>query len=341
MDNSKVLDISGRTIFKISLAVIGFYFLYVLRDILIWLLFALIISVLFEPAISFLQKKKIPRLIGTILIYASFFGVFSTLVWLVIPIFAQEISQFIISFPQYFEKVSPLMKGLGFQAFESLDTFTKSLEGVLGIMGQNIFNVLFAFFGGVFSTLFVVATATFISLDEKSIERVLVLIFPKKYEDFALHVWARTQKKVSGWFAARIISCLFVGLATYVTFLIFDVKYPLILALFSGVFNFVPYIGALATGILLFLIIFPAEMIKAIFVLVGYWLVQQIDGHILSPILMKRMVNIPPALVIISLVVGAKLWGFLGALLIIPLTGIIFEFTGEFLKKRKARENTG
>ena len=86
------------------------------------------------------------------------------------------------------------------------------------------------------------------------------------------------------------------------------------------------------------MIIFPAEMLKAVFVLITFALIQQIDGNILSPILMKKIVSLPPALVVVSLVIGAKLWGFLGALLVIPLVGILFEFTKEFLQKRKEKE---
>jgi len=69
MDEEKILDISWGTILKIAITFLGFYILYLIKDILIWTMFALIISVLFEPAISFLQKRKIPRVLATIFIY--------------------------------------------------------------------------------------------------------------------------------------------------------------------------------------------------------------------------------------------------------------------------------
>ncbi|GAI22792.1 unnamed protein product, partial [marine sediment metagenome] len=201
-----------------------------------------------------------------------------------------------------------------------------------------IFSVLFTIFGGVFTTLFVIITAIFLSLEEKTIEKALILLFPKKYEAQVLDVWTRCQKKVSGWFGARILACLFVGVVSYVAFLLFNVKYPFTLALFAGVFNFIPYVGPLLTGIVLFLIIFPTEAFKAIFVLVAFALIQQIENSILSPILMKKFVGLPPALVLISLVVGGKLWGLLGAILAVPLSGILFEFLREFLRKRKDKK---
>jgi len=103
------------------------------------------------------------------------------------------------------------------------------------------------------------------------------------------------------------------------------------------VFNFIPYIGPILTGVILFFIIFPTEPLKGILVLIAFTLIQQIENSILSPILMKKFVGLPPALVLISLVVGGHLWGLLGAILAIPLFGILFEFLKEFLQRRRDR----
>lgn len=338
MDNEKILDISWRTIAKISIAVAFFYILFSVRNILIWFIFALTISVLFNPAVNFLQKRKIPRGLAVVLIYVGTFGILSILIYLVVPIFITEIQTFLNSFPEYFEKISPPLKGLGFQAFSSLENFLMALGSTLEGMADNIFSALFSIFGGVFATLFVIVTAIFLSLEEKGVERTLMFLFPKKYEAQVLNVWSRCQRKVAGWFGARLLACLFVGLASYIAFLLFNVKYPFTLALFAGVFNFVPYVGPLLTGVVLFLIIFPTEMFKAIFVLIAFALIQQVENSILSPLLMKKFVGLPPALVLVSLVVGANLWGLLGAILAIPLFGILFEFFKEFLQRRRDKK---
>ena len=335
MDQEKLLDISWRTIAKIFIAVACFYVLYSIRDILIWFIFALTISVLFNPAVSFLQKRKIPRGLAVVLMYVVVFGILSILIYLVVPLFVAEIQAFLESFPEYFEKISPPLQGLGFQAFENIESFLKALGSTLEGMAENIFSVLFSIFGGVFSALFVIVTAIFLSLEEKGVERTLMLLFPKKYEVQVLNVWARCQKKVAGWFGARVLACLFVGLATYIMLLLFNVEYPFTLALFAGAFNFIPYVGPLLTGIILFLIVFPTNLWQGMFVLIAFGLIQQIEGSILSPILMKKFVGLPPALVLISLVVGANLWGLLGAVLAIPLFGILFEFFKEFLERRR------
>ena len=262
----------------------------------------------------------------------------SLFTYLVVPLFAHEIQQFLRAFPDYFERLSPILQQLGVQTFENVEGLIESFGGTLEAMAANIFNALFAFFGGVFSTLFIVTTAFFLSLEGKIMEKVLIMLFPKKYEAAALHIWERSQKKVIGWFGARLLASLFVGVASYITFFVFDIRYPFTLALLAAVFNFIPYIGPLVMGVLLFVLVFPIDILKALFVLIAFTLIQQIDGSILSPILMKRITGLPPVLVLIALVVGAKLWGVLGALLVVPLAGIIFEFLKEFLYKRKERE---
>ncbi len=302
MDGEKILDISWKTILKISITVVCFYIIYSIKDILIWFVFALTISILFNPAVDYLQKRKIPRFLGVMIIYVGIFGILSILIYSVAPLFISEIYQFLQSFPQYFEKISPLLKTLGFRAFENIESFLKALGNALEGMADNIFSVLFTIFGGVFTTLFVIITAIFLSLEERATERILILLFPKKYEFFVLNIFKRCQKKVAGWFGARLLACLFVGVVSYITFLLFDVEYAFTLALFAGVFNFIPYVGPFLTGVILFLIIFPTEPFKPILVLITFIVIHQIENSILSPILMKRCIGVSRALVFIFLV---------------------------------------
>lgn len=336
MNEQRVLGISWGTIVKVLLAILGFYLLYLIRDILIWCIFALIISILFDPAITFLQRRKIPRTLAVIFVYVVIFSVLSIVIYLTAPLFVQETHHFLKSLPQYFEKVSPPLKGLGFRAFENLESFVTAFGRTLEGMASSIFNALFAIFGGIVSTTFVITISIFLSLEDRPIEKTLALLFPKKHESRAMSIWQRCQRKVAGWFGARVLACLFVGVISYIAFLLFNVKYPFALGLLAGVFNFIPLLGPLITGFLIFLIVYLESVLKAIFVLLAFVLIQQIENNILSPVLTKKFIGLPAVLVLIALVVGGKLWGLLGAILAIPLVGILFEFLRDFLKRRKA-----
>lgn len=333
------MDIAWEAILKIAITAVCLYIIFVVKDILIWFIFAIVLSILFNPTISSLQKKKVPRFLSAALVYVGFFGTVSLFVYLIVPIFVFEIQQFVLAFPQYFDKISPSLRGLGFDAFQDFGNFVYAFKASVEAMGENIFTGLIIFFGGIASTLFVIVTAFFLSLEDKAIEKTLTTLFPKKYESYVLSIFQRCEKKVSGWFVGRLLACLFVGVATYIALLVFRVDYPFTLALFSGVFNFVPFVGPLITAIALFLIIFPAEAMKALFVLAVFALIQQIENQVVSPMLMKKIMGIHPALVIISLAIGGKLWGVIGAIMVVPLVGILFEFMKEFLQKRKEKES--
>jgi len=335
MDGEKILDISWGTIFKIFFAGLIFYFIYLTRDILILFIFALIISVLFNPAIDFLVKKRIPRGLAILVVYLSVFGFLGLMIYLIAPIFIYEIQQFTQLFPQYFEKVAPTLKGLGLAVFENFDSFTKAIEGWLVRASSSIFAALGAIFGSIFSTITIFSIAIFLSMEEGGMEKTLSLLFPKKYEAQVLSIWDRCRNRVAGWFGTRILSCLFVGLATFFACKILAIKYALSFGLLAGISNIVPIIGPLLVGAVIVLFTLLDSWAKAIFILVIFILIHQIEGNVITPLLSKRFVGLPPALVLIALMIGGKLWGIMGAILAIPLFGILFEFVREFLKKRR------
>jgi len=335
MNGDKVLDISWGTILKISFAILIFYLVYLIRDILIWFIFALIISVLFNPAIKFLQKLRIPRVLSVIFIYVAIFGVLGLTIYWTAPMFVLEIQQFSQLFPQYFEKIAPPLRTLGIEAFESMETFTQAIGNMLQKASSDILSALALFFGGIGSTIFILAIALFLSLEEGWVEKVISLLFPKRYEAYALSVWERSQNKVSGWFGSRILTCLFVGVAFFITLYLFNVKYALSLSLLAGVLDFIPVLGPVIVVAAAFLFVALDSWLKAFFVLIAFILIQQVEGNIIAPILTRKFVGLPPVLVLISLSVGAKLLGVLGAVLAIPLAGILFEFIRDFLKRKK------
>lgn len=337
MNGEKLLDISWETIFKIAFAFFFFYFIYLVRDILTLIFFAFIISLLFNPAINFFQKRKISRIFATILIYFFVFGIFSFFIYSIFPLIISEFQQFLQLFPQYFEKLSPPLRELGFEAFENLEVFTKAFGDWLIKVSKNILSAIATIFGGIFSAFAIFTLAIFFSLEEKGLEKAIVLIFPKKYQNYILEIWQKSQEKISGWFFSRILACLFVGLLTLIASKILDLKYAFSFAILAGITNILPVIGPIFAGIIIFFFTFFTSFWKAIFILISFILIQQIENNILTPILTKKIIGLPPILVLISLMIGGRLWGILGAILAIPLAGIIFEFSKEFLE-RKANE---
>ena len=337
MEREQVLDISWEAIIKVSITILALYIVYLTREVALWFFFGLATSVILDPAVNFLRKFWVPKMIAILTVYLSIFGMLGLVVYLTAPIFIIELKQFSLNLPDYFVKISPLLQSLGLDAADSFNEFTSFLLGGLEQSSKSVFRAIMAFFGGVSSAIFILTVALFLSMEDNGAEKLLILITPKKYEDQISSFFKTSQQKVAGWFGARILACAFVGIACFIVFYIFSIKYAFLLSLISGILNFVPYIGPVLTVIvmLIFTAVSSESWIIVAYVLIAFFIIQSIENFLLTPLLMKRMINLPPVLVLVSLLVGAKLFGFLGTIFAVPVFGIIYEFLKEFLEKRR------
>jgi len=337
MESQQTLDISWKTIIKVFVAIFAFYVIYLAKDIALWFFFGLAISILLEPAINFLRKMWIPKMIAIILVYVSILGLLGILIYITAPIFIIELKQFSGYLPDYFNKISPVLQQLGVDVSQSFSEFTSSLVGGLEQSSKGIMNAVVTFFGGLASTVVILTIAFFLSLEDRGPERFLAFISPQKYQEYIVSFFEKAQTKVAGWFGARIMACVFVSIGSFIVFYIFDIEYAFLLALIAGILNFIPYIGPLTTAILLvvFVMVSSGSWFVTLYVLLAVWAVQAIENNLLTPFLMKKMINLPPVLVLISLLLGAKMFGFLGTIFIVPIVGIIYEFVKEIIEKKR------
>jgi predicted PurR-regulated permease PerM len=330
------LDITWKTIAKVFVAIFVFYMAYLIKDVALWFFFALVISVLLAPAINFLRWFKIPKIIAIILVYFFIFGFLGFLIYLIAPVFIVELRLFSQQIPDYFEKINPFLRQWGVDVAYSFNDLTQILVNRVEQGSKGVINAISTFFGGIASAIFILTLAFFLSLEEKGVEKFLIILTPKKYEEQIVNTFQRAQKKVSSWFGARILACLFVGIASFIIFFIFDIKYAFLLALIAGILNFIPYIGPWITAFLLLAFVSVSDSwIIAIYIFIIFTIIQTIEGNVLTPILMKKMINLPPALVLIALLIGSQMFGFLGVVFAVPVFGIVYEFLKEFLEKKR------
>ncbi len=333
----KSFDISWITIFRIAVACGVLYFLFLVQDILGWFLFALIISVLFNPAINFLQKRKIPRIIAAILMYFGIFALLGVFIYKIAPPLVSELRFFVLNFPDYFEKALPVLKILKISTIDSFQNFIGLLENTLLAASANIFAALGVFFGGIIRIFAIFSIAFFISLEGGGIEKIIALAAPKQYREKFLNIWIKVQKNISLWFATRILGAFYVGAATAISCFVLDVRYFALFGLLAGISNIIVAIGPLFACFLITVFIAITFPPKAFIFLLIFILIQQIESQILLPVLSKKFLRMSPVLVLGSILIGSKLWGLLGAILAIPMAGMLFEFArGIFEKKEES-----
>ncbi len=336
MDNEQKLNVSWDFILKAIILVVLLYFLYTIQELIIWFIFALIISILFNFAIDFLEKLRIPRVVATLFVYISLLGLVAAFLYFTVPSFITQLKDFASNIPYYFKSISPVLEKLGITAFEKASSGISFLEENIGKAGQGIFNALVVVFGGLKAAVFIIFLSFFLSLESKFLERFLAKFSPKRYKARLFNFLPKAKKKISGWFVSRVAGMVFVGLLSFLLFQVAGLKYALILSLIFAVSDFIPILGPIVSTVLIFIIIAIDSFPQAIFILIGLFIIQQLEGNFLFPIIFNKIIGIPPYLVLISLVVGAELWGIFGAILAVPLAGIIFEFVKD-LQKFKQR----
>jgi len=334
------LDISWKSILRIALILLVIYFLYLTRIILVWTIFGIVISVILNPAIDFLEKHHIPRVAGTIIIYILLIALISFSIYLTVPLLISEVNQFSHFFPKYFSKVSPWLQALGFQSFKSIDTFAQSLNNWLTKASSNIFSALGSIFGGFFSSISILSIALFLSLEKKWEEKMISLFSPTKYENYILNIWHKSERKVAGWLGIRIVCSIFVGSFTILTCYILGTNYPISFGLLAGLLDIIPMIGPLVAAIIIGILIALSSWSKMLIFILIFFIIQQLESSVLIPVLAKKFMNLPPALILVSLLIGGRLFGILGAILSIPLLGMFYEFIVGYLKLKKSKEET-
>lgn len=339
MPSFATLDISNKAILKVFLAVVFLYALFLIKSVIIWFIFALIIAILFNFAIDPLEKKRVPRIVSASLLY---FGVFALIGWVIYktaPFLLNEIQEFYGNLPVYLNKISPVFEKFGVTSFKSTKVFTQTIQTNLEQAGGSFFDALAGIFGGASVTALVFALAFFISLERRFVEHSLASFFPKRHQEYLFGLWRRARKKVSGWFISRMLGVVFVATTMLAVLLIFNVKYSFSLAIAAGLLDFLPFFGPFVAGCLMFILIGINSFSQAVFVIIAFIIIQELENHLLFPLLFKKFIGISPVLVLVAFAVGGELWGFAGAILAIPLAGVVYEIIKDYFAKVRKEQD--
>lgn len=337
------LDLSWRTIARVVFTIALVFLLFVLRDLLISFLFALVLAVLLKSAIVFFYRHGLPYWASALLTYGLVFGVFAALLYLSIPLVFVEIKNLATVLPEYLEQVGPMFSALGLEIGVLGDWAQESL---LPRAPENVLQALGSVMGGLANTGFVLLMALFVSLERKGVEAVIAFLSPARYQKRVIKAWTRSRKQVTHWFGTRIISSLFVVAAYFLVYQLFGASAALVLALIAGAANFIPYVGSLMAALLgAGIVALQLNWVTALIVLIILFVIQAIEAYVLTPLLTRKATGLPPYLVLLALAIGGTLFGLVGAFLAIPMTAIVYRFVidmkgGEYYSEELGPEVT-
>jgi predicted PurR-regulated permease PerM len=332
MSKPQYISISTSTILKIVLVVIGLFFLYLVRDIVLMVFVAVVIAAAISGPVSWLQKKKVPRVLGVAFVYLILLLFISLVFSLLLPPLAEQIRNLASHFPALMERV-----GLNVQQWwgqyniaGNLQTLLSQAGNRLGQTTSGIFSTIIDLFGGVFSAVVVLVISFYLSVQEKGIKEFILSLTPGSQQSHIAGLIDKIQVKIGGWLRGQLLLMLIIGLLTYIGLLSLGVKYALVLALMAGFLEIIPYLGPIISTIPAVILSFVQSPFLAFWVLILYIVVQQLENYVITPQVMKRTVGLNPVTIIVVMLIGVKLAGVLGIILSVPLAAIGMELLKDF-----------
>jgi len=341
MNESKTINISTNTILRVIFIILFLVFLYLIRDVIIIFIFALIIASAIAPIVNLLEKIKIPRVIGALLVYVVLIGLIVFLASLIIPPIGHDFKNLASNLPNYVEKLSDKFDSLKQASTRYQGIIDRVQSALIGIgdylkgKGTNLLTTAFGIFGGVFSFLLILVVSFYLAVLKKGVQRVLTHLIPIRHRDYILDLWERAQKKLGRWLQGQLFLGLIVGVLVYIGLHFLNIKYALLLAVLAGVLEIFPYIGPVIAAIPAVIIGFLQAPILGLWTLILYLVIQQIENYLIVPLVIGKVVGLNPIIIIMALLVGGKLGGIFGMILAVPLTAVFAEFLKDMLKQRK------
>jgi len=339
------LHIHAATIVKIIVIILFFVFLYLLRDVIVILLFSIIIASAVSPFADWLEKKKIPRLLGVIFLYLTFFSLVIFLLSLTVPLVSFEVNQLTQALPQFIARISGALEKAQqttssryFDFFSEIQNILDSFSQFLQVSSQSAINLIVNIFGGVLSFAATVVISFYLAVMKQGISGFIKSVVPEKYEDYVIGLWQRVERKVGRWFQGELLLALSVGLMVFVGLSLFKLKYALVLGIIAMVLELVPIVGPVLSAVPGVVLAFVQSPTLGFWVLGFYVLVQQIENHILAPLILGKTTGLNPVVVIIALLIGGKMAGILGILLAVPVAVVIVEILDDLAKQKEGRK---
>ncbi len=327
MNNNLTININAGTVIKI-LIILGITALaWQLKDLILIIITSIVLASATEPGIRFFTKFKVPRIFSVLIVYMAVIGLFAAIIYAFVPVLLQETSGLLKDMPTLTEALesdsalsSVLPEGVNISGIQD------SIGNMISTYSSNAFAFVNMIFGGLFTFVLIIIFSFYFAVEESNIRDFLRIITPKKQEKYAIDLLKRSQRKVGLWMQGQLLSGLIIGTLTFLGLTVLGVKYALLLSALVVLFGLIPVFGiVLATIPAVAIGYITGGVTLALLVLALYIIIQQFEGNLIYPLIVTKIVGVPPLMVMLALIVGAQLAGFLGILLSVPLAAVLQE----------------
>ena len=310
-----------------------FWLLYRLRDVLFLLFVAVVVGTAIRPAVDWLHRRGIPRATGIILIYILIAGLLVGFLAMIVPLLADQTTEISRTVPEYYTNFrsalinsnNRLLQNIGWRIPSQVGLLVErdpNTEEVLDQVGPTLLyaNLILK---GVLGTLVVFLLAYYWTQEGNLILRSMLRIMPPQRKKNIREFIQLAESKLGGYVRGQGLLCAAVGVTAFVAYLLIGLPYTLVLAIFAGVMEMVPVFGPALGAIPALLVALSIDPSKALWVVIATAVIQLLENAVLVPRIMKHSMGVNPIIVLLSLIAFSSVFGFVGALLALPLAAII------------------
>jgi predicted PurR-regulated permease PerM len=322
-------------------AILGLMFVYLALDALAWVLVAAFFAMALNPAVEALVRRGLGRARAAAIVFVIAFAALGLLGFLVIPPLVTATTQFVEALPGY---LRDLDAGRGPLAFlerrfhlgeQLVDIYERG--GIAGLFGLERPGASTAR----------AAADTALALIAVPFLTFFMLLDGRRWVDGVLDVMPPTQRPrwervfdginrtVGGYVTGNLLISLLAGTVAVVTLMAVGVPYALPLAVIVAILDLVPLVGATVALAVCGVAALSEGVVQCVIVVVILLVYQQIENHVLLPVVYGRTVDLSPLAVLVALLIGAEIAGILGALAAIPVAGSISVVAGELVRWRR------
>lgn len=311
------------------------------------------------------KLKTINKGISITLTMISFFAVVAAILWLIIPQISNNIAEFIknapakaeaiaewyqsiadkYDLPSKFGVISEWLDENGGFSFATIITYLEeNLFTFSGVLGNEIISFFGTTFSVVFNTVIGLIVCVYLLSSKQTlsaqIKKIMFAFFSKNKVEYFLDTAREGNRIVTRFIIGKLIDSTIVGFMCFVTLLIFDIPYPLLISVIVGITDIIPFFGPYLGAIpCTLLILLSNDPIKAIYFVIIIIVIQQVEGNIISPKIIGDTIGLSPFWVLTAMLVGGGLFGLPGMLLGVPVIAIIFFIIKKATDKRLAAKD--
>lgn len=342
-NNTINIHISNRSILRVLIVVAIVAALIKLTDLVLVVLTSIVIASFVRTAAEKLKQYKIPKTISVLSMYVLGFSILSGLFYFFIPVLIVEISKLL---PVIAELLPGSFNGGALTGAQSIATsiadgaifsdVIKTLQSTLASVSSGFFGTISNLFGSIVNVILIIVISFYLSLAEDGIESFLRIVTPRSHEEYAINLWHRSQRKIAYWLRGQMLLGIIIGLITFIGLSLLGIEYALLLAFVAAVFELIPFGMILASIPAISLGFVAGGLPLALLITALYFVVQQLEGYFLQPLVVGRATGISPIAVILAVLIGFQLAGFWGLILAVPLAVTALEYIKD-LEKNKVK----